>query len=268
MRPHPRALFLCWQSPGNRAIYPIGRLVRTSAQPRYEFTYVRGVLDAQAQGFVAFPEMTELRVAYRFAELPPLFTNRVMSPSRPDFPGHLLRLGLSDLESVAPEPEAILARSEGRKATDHLEITASPEFEPTTRSWIYYGFARGVRHVPGAEGALQGVHAGDRLQVERDLTNAWDARAMLVLRTDRLRLGFVPHLLIEDLGWVLDHDGEVQAEVVRVNLPPAPVHQRLLVVFKVVHQAGFVPMATPQFQPMAEDAVQLNLAAAADLHPA
>lgn len=243
-------------------------MVRLLGQPRYEFTYVRGVLDAQTQGFVAFPEMPEFSVAYRFAELPPLFTNRVMSPSRPDFASHMLRLGLLPTASTVLEPEAILARSEGRKVTDHLEVTASPEFDPASRSWIYHGFARGVRHVPGAEDTMQAVHPGDRLQIERDVANAWDARALLVLRINGERLGFVPHVLIEDLGWFLDHGGEVQAEVVRVNLPPAPVHQRLLVVFKAEHRAGFAPMSTTRFEPLAEGATRLDLARAADLNPA
>jgi hypothetical protein len=234
--------------------------------PRYEYTYVRGVLDAQVQGFVPFPEMPDLEVAYRFTGLPPLFTNRVMSPSRPDFTSHMVRLGLDHAELSTIEPEVILARSAGRKATDHLEITASPEFDTTNRSWIYHGFARGVRHVPGAEDAMQGLNVGDRLRVERDIANTWDARAMLLLRINGQKLGFVPHVLVEDLGWILDHDGDVQAEVLRVNMPPAPVHQRLLVAFRVAYQAGFEPMATPRFQPMAVDAFRWNLAAAANLH--
>lgn len=268
MRPHPRALFLCWQSPGNRAIYPIGRMVRSEGDRLYEFTYVHGVKDAQAQGFAPFPEMPEIQAVYWFAQLPPLFANRVMSPSRPDYASHLLRLGLANDEAKTPDPEAILARSSGRKVTDHLEVTVSPAFDPATRCWVYHGFARGVRHVAGAEDAMKGVQHGDRLHIERDVANEWDARAMLMLRLDCSKLGFVPHVLIEDLGWFLDHDCPVQAEVVRVNLPPAPVHQRLLVAFKAEHRPGFAPMSTPRFQPLTEAATRLDLAAAADLNPA
>jgi len=259
---------VAWQSPDNRAIYPIARLLARAIAPRYEFTYVHGVLDAQVQGFTPFRELPELRQLYFFEQLPPLFTNRLMPRSRPDFTGHLERLGLSSSADHLPAPELILARSEARKVTDKLEIAAPPEFDAATRSWVYYGFARGVRHVDGAEAAMETVQAGDLLQIERDVTNEWDARALLMLRTDRARLGFVPHMLIEDLGWMLDRGIEVRAEVVRVNLPPAPFHQRLLVAFTVGHRPGFAPMSTQRFQPMAEGATRLDLGRAADLHPA
>jgi len=225
---HPQALFVAWQSFQNRAIYPVARMLSREATPRYEFTYVHGVLDAQNHGFVPFRELSELRRVYLFADLPPLFTNRLMPRSRPDFLDHLQRLGLPVAAPNIPEPELILARSEARKVTDKLEITAPPDFDTATRTWIYHGFARGVRHVEGAEGAMQAVQVGDLLRIERDGTNEWDARALLVRRTDRAPLGFVPHILIEDLGWLMDHGVEVRAEVVKVNLSPAPVHQRLL----------------------------------------
>lgn len=264
----PRVLFVAWQNPHNRAIYPIARMVQFAAAPRYEFSYVRGVLDAQREGFEPFRELANLHEVYRFEDLPPLFTNRVMPASRLDFADHVERLALTNGASGVPEPVLLLARSEGRKVTDNLEITATPEFDPSTRSWIYHGFVRGVRHLAGAEEAIHSLHAGDLLRIERDGTNDWDARALLVLRRDKQRLGYVPHILVEDFGWFLDLGRAVQAEVVRVNRPPAPVHQRVLVAFRVEHQPGFVPMSTPRFAPLTASATLLDLAAAADLRPA
>lgn len=263
----PSVLFVGWQSPDSRAIYPVGRLVVLAAEPRYEFGYVRGVADALQHGFVPFREMADVQRVYLFSTLPPLFTNRLMPHSRPDFAEHIERLGFLSASSP-PAPEVILARSAGLKATDNLEISSPPEFDPASRSWVYLGFARGVRHVDGAEAAIRDVHVCDSLRVERDGTNAWDARALLVRRSDRARLGFVPHVLIEDLGWFLDQGLEVLAEVVKVNLPPAPAHQRLLVKFTVAHRQGFAPMSTPRFQPVAVDATKVSLGLTADLHPA
>ncbi len=262
----PQVLFVGWQSPENRAIYPIARLAVRAEGPRYEFSYVRGVHDACKHGFVPFREFPDLVRLYLLERLPPLFTNRLMSGSRPDFKKHIARLGLSEFTGRI-SPEQILARSEGRKATDHLEITAPPEFEPATRSWIYHGFVRGLRHVAGAEEALRTVHAGDPLQIERDGINGWDARALLMLRSDQAKLGFVPHVLIEDLGGLLDQGVRVEARVARVNLPPAPIQQRLLVRFAAEHRTGFSPMSTPRFAPIAAEAMKIDLAASA-LHPA
>jgi len=264
----PQVLFVGWQSPENRAIYPIARLLLRTQGPRYEFTYVHGVLDAMKHGFIPFRELPQLKQLYFFHHLPPLFTNRLMPHSRPDFAEHLEQLGLGSSRDRVPEPEVILARSGALKATDKLEVSAPPEFDVATRTWTYHGFARGVRHVPGAEDAMLGVHAGDLLEIESDVANDWDARALLMLRTDRARLGFVPHILIEDLGWLMDHGVEVRAEVVKINLAPAPTQQRLLVAFKAEHRPGFAPMSTQRFQPMGDGAARLDLASVADLHPA
>lgn len=262
MTQNPQALFVAWQSPKNRAIYPIARLVHREREPKYEFVYVRGMVDAEKQGFTAFRELPDTRAVYWFDELPPLLTNRLMPRSRPDFLEHLSRLGFVDANGT-PTPELILGRSEARKVTDHLEVTAPPEFDPVSRRWIYFGFARGVRYVPGAEEAVRELRTGDPLHIEPDITNARDARAMFVLRSDRARLGFVPHMLVEDLGGLQDP----RAEVARVNLPPAPIRQRLLVKFSGMHQPGFAPMSTPRFQPLAEEAMRIDLGRAANLNP-
>jgi hypothetical protein len=263
----PHALFVAWQSPENRAIYPIARLLYRHEAPRYEFAYVRGVLDAEEHGFTPFREVLDTQRVYWFEELPPLFTNRLMPRTRLDFPEHIARLGLGE-GGTLPAPELVLARSEARKVTDHLEITAPPQFDHASRRWTYHGFARGVRHIAGAEEAVRTVHPGDHLEIERDFVNYWDARALLVLRSDRAKLGFVPHILIEDLGRLLDEGAAVATEVVRVNLPPAPIHQRLLVRFTVAHREGFAPLSTPRFQPLSALAQPVDLAAVTKLRPA
>jgi hypothetical protein len=261
--PSPHALFVAWQSPENRAIYPVARLVQRAEVPQYEFTYVRGVQDAVKHGFVPFRELPDTAQVYWFDELPPLFTNRLIPSNRADFTEHLTRLGLGERDP--PAPEVVLARSEARKVTDHLEITAPPEFDVRLRRWIYHAFVRGIRHVAGAEDAVRVVHAGDPLRIEQDVANDWDARALLVVRTGQARLGFVPHILIEDLGTALEHGEDVRAEVVRVNLPPAPIQQRLLVRFSVPHREGFTPLSTPRFEPLPATALRLDLGAPAQL---
>lgn len=254
--PEPRVLFVAWQSQATRLIYPVARLLVGTEAPRYEFTYVRGVEDACEQGFLPFVGMKNLHAVYRLDELPPLFTNRLIPRSRADFAEHLERLGLDP----AAEPIAILARSEGRKVTDNLEAFAAPEFDAIHNAWIYYGFARGVRHVPGAEEAIASLKPGDELVIDRDRTNRVDSRALLLLDRRRARLGFVPHTLIEDFNAAMDHGVLISAEVLRVNLAPAPVHQRLLVRYRVEQANGFRPLSTTRYQPLAADAMRVTFA--------
>lgn len=263
MNPSPNVLFVTWQSPENRATFPIARLLHRGEEPRYEFVFVRGVHDAEQHGLTLFRELPETGRVYWFDELPPLFTSRLMRRSRPDFVDHVTRLGLGNLGDALP-PELILARSEGRKVTDHIEIAAPADFDPASRSWIYHGFARGLRHVPGAEEAVRTLRVGDELGIEPDIANEWSTRALSVRRADRARLGFVPHILVGEFGGLIESDAAVRAHVARVNLPPAPMHQRLLVRFSRTHCAGFAPMSTSRFQPLAADATVVHLGSAAD----
>jgi len=250
-----RAVFVAWQCQASRAIYPVARLVVRDAAPRYEFVYVHGVRDALLQGFEPFAGMRKLDQVYLADELFPLFGNRVMPSSRPDFPDYVERLGLHG----QPEPVLVLARSEGRKVTDNLEVFAPPEFDAASGRWVYVAFARGVRHVPGAEDAAATLRAGDQLSVVHDGTNDWDARALLMLAAGDRRVGFVPHTLIEDIGRLLDLAATVDAEVLRLNASPAPVHQRLLVSIRAEHVEGFRPLSTQRYQPVPQSASVLRL---------
>lgn len=246
----PRAVFVAWQCPANRAIYPVARLVVRDEAPRYEFVYVHGVRDARQKGFEPFAGMRQLDQIYLADDLFPLFSNRVMAPSRPDFPDYIERLGLQG----QPEPVLVLARSEGRKVTDNLEVFAPPEFHAASGRWMYVAFARGVRHVLGAEDVASTLRAGDMLSIVRDVTNEWDARALLMLAIGQRRVGFVPHTLIEDIDRLVDLGAAIDAEVLRVNPSPAPVHQRLLVTIQAQHVEGFLPLSTQRYQPLAQNA--------------
>ncbi len=253
MRSDPQMLFVAWREPQCGATFPIARLVRREAGPRYEFTYVHGVADAHRHGFFPFRELSDVQRLYLFDHLPPLFTNRVMSSRRPDFAEHVARL---DLHGV-PSPELLLVRSEARKVTDKLEVTAPPEFDAKTRTWIYHCFARGIWHIDGADDLICAVQPGDRLRIEGDQLNA-SAIRLRIVRADGAALGFVPQILTEDLDLLRERGANLEARAMRVNLQPAPVSHRLLVVIRAAHPSGFAPMATNRFEPLAECATKID----------
>ena len=80
---HPQRLFIAWQDPESRKIIPVGRLLRL--QGGYEFAYIGSVHEARARGFAPLVTFPELGQVYRSVELPPLFSNRLMSSARRDF---------------------------------------------------------------------------------------------------------------------------------------------------------------------------------------
>lgn len=93
---------------------PIGRLFYDDEW--YEFCYLPGA-STRVWG------MPDLYKLYRFKELPPVFANRVMPRSRPDYPEYMSWLGLP----LGAGPLDILARSGGRKVTDNYEVFPHPD---------------------------------------------------------------------------------------------------------------------------------------------
>src|ERR1700688_176 len=107
-----RILFLAWQDPVGRTWYPIGRL--TSESGRYSFSYLGGARSALDTGrFEAIRPFPELHTIYTSEELFPLFANRVLPRTRPEYKSVLEWLSVSDTED---DPVAILARSGGQRA--------------------------------------------------------------------------------------------------------------------------------------------------------
>lgn len=80
----PKTLFLAWLDPISRYWFPIGRL--TFDGGIYQFVYTQGVKEAQEKcafkPLSSFPRLDEI---YTSTQLFPVFANRLMSRSRPDY---------------------------------------------------------------------------------------------------------------------------------------------------------------------------------------
>jgi hypothetical protein len=143
-----RALFVAWQEPKNRRYFPVARLsqIDDADMRRYEFVYVRAALEANEVGFEPFVSFPSFGETYRSNELFPMFVNRMLSKSRPDFAEHIERLGLPSSDT---SPIVVLARSGGRRATDKLELFPLPTFEAGHgyRTWFW---SHGIRYMNDA----------------------------------------------------------------------------------------------------------------------
>lgn len=244
-----RTLFIAWQDPATRAIHPIARMDLRDQAPRFELRYITGIHLAVAAGFVPFARMSRLDASYFTDDLRsfPLTANRLMPPSRSDFSQHLERLGLPG----SAEPIQILARSEGRRATDNLEFFAMPERDDVTGRWVYRAFVRGVRHVPGADAAIAALRPGQRLTILPDPGNEWDPRALVLGSGNGQRIGFLPGVLLDDIQAARQTGASIDVVVERVNPAPAPVQQRVLMRITIGCSPEFEPFASERFKPFA-----------------
>jgi hypothetical protein len=247
MNLRPSDLFVAWQDTLSRGIYPVARLrVAEAEEPRYEFRYIRGALEAKSRGFVEFDSFPELERTYRSDELFPFFKNRVMPPSRPDYAGYVAELGLA-VETA--DPLDLLARSGGVRATDRLEIYAAPRQDADASVWHF--LLRGVRHLPPTtEERIRRLEPGDRLYVMRDVQNQHNPRALLLRSDDKINLGYIPDLLVDDLAQLDLALESFLVTVAQVNPPPAPVQHRVLCRLYARWPAGRLPFTSERFVPL------------------
>ncbi len=248
-------LFLAWQDPGtSRRWYPIGRLTETDGC--YQFVYTQGAFEAQQAGFCPLPSFPDLNATYESTQLFPLFSNRVLSPTRPDYAEFAEWLSLPAGED---NPFALLARSGGKRATDTLAVFPCPEKDAEGLYHIHL-FIHGLSHMtPGAITRAETLVPGEMLLVMPDIQNPKEPQALMVRTAemfpgDLSLLGYFPQYLIDDLAHLLktsdDQPGAIKVVVERVNPVPAPVQFRLLCCVSMKWPEGFRPFASPSYQPI------------------
>lgn len=250
-----KTLFLVWQDSTTRRWFVIGRLQRE--HDLYQFNYVNEVREAQsAAHFVPLPSFPDLFRTYRSPELFPLFQNRVMRPSRPDYGDFMRLLALPESER---DPMVILAKGGGGRITDTLEVFPCPEpdlNDPNGRYRIHF-FVHGLRHMgePNIRRAEE-LQTSEPLLLVHDLQNPYDEHA-LGLRTtqaqpgDMFFQGFLPRYLAEEFGRILCHDRyAVRVEVERVNGHPQPLQYRVLCRAFVNAHAGASMFTGEKYQPL------------------
>ena len=250
-----RALFVAWQNPETRRFTPVARLaqiVGDDCQDCFEFVYIQAAREAaEHQGFLPFLAFPELEGLYRARQLFPMFANRILPKSRPDFADYLEQLGLPPATS---SPVSILSRSGGRRATDTLELFPLPTLEPGIgyRTWFW---ARALRHLgPMSRERITQLQVNERLYVMCDVQNPVDPMALALRTDDRAVVGYMPTYLLDDTHELLQTCSFCQVYVDRLNPSSAPIQQCLLCRLESCWPAGFVPYSTPRYQPLAQGA--------------
>ncbi|MYM72147.1 DNA-binding protein [Duganella sp. FT134W] len=242
-------LFVAWQQPDNGEWIPVAKLDRRDGV--YRFSYTQGV--ARAKDFQPFSGMRQLNVTYESPSLFPLFANRLISKSRPEFKDYLRWLGMSDM---ADDPMAILALTGGIRGTDSIELFQPPVVSSDGHYQVDF-FARSLSHLPKpAVEHIGTMHKGDRLFLMRDGQNDFDPLALaLRTATPSYFLGYCPKYYVRDLGVLLANpECNLQVHVKCVNLD-APLNMRLFCSASATVPAIFSPLGRESdFQPITGDA--------------
>ena len=243
-------LYLAWQDEEvSRQWFPIGRLDADIESSKYEFRYLEGVNrakeEAEFAGILGFPHHRRL---YRSSELFPIFQNRVLSPKRPDFGEYLRALDLGE----HADPMQMLAVNGGRRMTDSFEVF--PKLvKNEDGSFVCRFFLHGWRHASEAgKERIESLQPGELLYVAMELTNPKTTLAVQIQTSDYHVIGWTPRYLVGDLAVAMaESSGEYQASVVRVNPPPNPARERVLVEMRS-RWDNHEPMSGPDYQPLVD----------------
>src|SRR5690606_9910857 len=239
------SLYVAWHTKEPPTVWgPVGRLDFDAGL--YRFAYTRGA--EVLPGFEPLAGLPGLHQVYESPTLFPLFKNRLLPPSRPEYQDYLTWSGFNPSEP--PEPLVILGRTEGIKQTDAVEVFPCPVPDAQGR-FITGFFAHGVRfHLPNAAPVLEQLRAGDRLDIRPQPQNPADPNAVAIFSSGH-PLGYIPRYLAADVNRLLREcpGGEVRLFVERVN-HDAPFQQRLLCRLQACWPDGFRPCQGPEFEPL------------------
>lgn len=249
-----KTLFLAWRDPETRKWFPVGKLQHD--EHTYRFEYIQGAIAAREEGgFCPFPSFPDMNVAYISERLFPLFSNRTLPRSRPDYQEYVEWLNFPKEED---DPLTLLARSGGKRATDTLEVFPCPEQDNSGQYHLHF-FAHGLRHMSScAQERVNSLQSGEKLRLIHDFQNEHDNMG-LMLRTNETTpgdyhlVGYCPSYLTDDIFELVarnyqDFSDAVCVRVERVNLSPAPIQLRLLCNMTVRWSDGFEPFSSAIYQ--------------------
>lgn len=219
--PNTQRLYVVWQNPQTRRFARVGHLDVRLDEAEYIFSYEA---DAdEVEGFAGFAAFPDLGHRYRSDELFPFFTNRVLSPRRPEYDDYLDALGLGDAD---PSPVEILARSGGGRATDTVHVVPAPRVTDDGQH-VFRFLASGIRHVEGASERLERLEPGTELELRAEPDNPVRENALLLDVAKQEPVGYVPDYLL-DVVDAYREAGDISVYAEQVNPRDVPAHVRLL----------------------------------------
>ncbi|NJN31998.1 MAG: DNA-binding protein [Synechococcales cyanobacterium RM1_1_8] len=237
------SLFLAWQDDTSRAWFPVGRLTYDGLF--YRFAYVQGAREAAAKaGFQPIYSFPDFEQVYSSSKLFPLFANRLLRPSRPDYADFVQWLNLPGEN----DPLALLARSGGNRKTDTFEVFPCPERDEQGQYQLHF-FAHGLRYVPPETVEhLEGLPVGQELWMSHEFQNPYDPEALALKTPDQYNLGYCPRYLVSEVKRLREAGQKILVTVERVNAPPTPLQFRILCRLTADWPEGFEPFSGESYQ--------------------
>lgn len=242
----PNALLVAWRSrTPERGWQPIGRLEYEGGV--YRFVYTHGA--RTLAGFRPFVQMEDLEEIYESDELFPVFANRLLSKSRPEYDAYLQWGGFDP--NHPPDPISILGVTEGRSALDSIEVFPCPV--PDSKGcYVNKFFVHGLSRMDSGHLAqINQLESNQELYLLPELHNQFDPQAVSLIDRNKFMIGFVPRYLARDIRRIMSDckPDYIHVFFERVN-KDAPMQQRLLCRMQACWPPGFQPCEGDEFRPI------------------
>lgn len=251
-----KKLFLAWQDPTNRSWRPVG-VLSLGNDGTFRFVYTEGA--RMSKNFVPFSGMEDLDSVYESDELLPLFSNRLLSDSRPDYSKQLKWLNINGATHGSILID-MLAMTEGIRATDTFEVFKCPVKNIKGQYDVSF-FSHGLRYVAKpAVDRVNNLRSGERLFLTLDEQNSYDEHAVALRTDDPVEfVGYCPRYLSQDFRKLLEKNKPMNVEVTveQVNTE-APLNLRLRCKLVSPWPDGFRPCSDETYKPMAEYKYQVK----------
>lgn len=250
MSPAVSTLFVTWQEPESRRIFPVARVVHLP-DGTYELGYIRAVLEAEQKGFAGLPGCEDTRRVYVSAGLPGIFEYRLPARGRRTDPGDTSEQRRAWLDAA---PITLFVPS-GEGKNERLEVFAPPI--PTGKGEYWGVFAvRGVGRVPETGELIEQLEPHEKVLLILEPENLYNPRALRVARADQTPIGYVPDYLANELA-AAGSRRFVEAEILRasrVNFPPAPAVYTVSCRYTCPADLGRILFRSDSYEPMSKSA--------------
>lgn len=209
--------------------------------------YTKGAKESKK--FNPFGRMRYLDNIYKSSELFPIFSNRLLPKSRPEYKQFINWLSLEENEA---DSFNILSITGGLRKTDNLEIFPCPKKDEDGKYKVTF-FSRGISHLPkDTRERVNQLKPGDRLFIMRDIQNEFDLRALVMRSKDPISfVGYCPRYFNDDFNFLLDKcDGnDVEVRVKKIN-QDAPYQMKLLCTLVACWPENFSPCRDKLYEPL------------------
>ena len=216
-------LIVTWRNPDNHKWTPVAHL--QYKDNKYYLNYLHG---AKATSFRPFGEMKDLNNTYSAEELFPIFKNRLLSKSRPEYEDFLqwLNIDKNDENDLLE-----LAMSKGIRATDELQLFPIPQKNDKGNYEVLF-FSHGISHISKSYvKRLDTLKKGDKLLILKDVQNTVDSYALMLRTEDEPAelVGYCPAFFVKDFNKLMELNGnnKLLVTVEKVN-QDAPLQLKLL----------------------------------------